>query len=211
MTHMANEGGDQAMASDAAGRVCGWVKADDPLYLAYHDTEWGVPLRDGRALFELLCLEGFQAGLSWLVVLRKRESFRRSFAGFDPALVARFGPDDVARILADPGVVRSRAKIEATIHAARLYQEMEAAGTPFADFIWAACDGRPVQNAWRDFRDAPTSTPASHALSARLRARGFKFCGPVITYAYMQAAGLVNDHETSCPRYEAVRAMGEAL
>jgi DNA-3-methyladenine glycosylase I len=190
---------------------CGWVTRGDALYEIYHDAEWGVPLADPRALFELLMLEGFQAGLSWITILRKRAAFRAAFAGFEPVRIAAFGAADVERLLADPGIVRSRAKIEAVIAGARLYEDMRASGENFAHFIWNVVDGRPVQNEWASFRDAPTSTPASEALSKALKAQGFKFCGPVICYAYMQAAGLVNDHETGCPRYEPVRTMGRAF
>jgi DNA-3-methyladenine glycosylase I len=193
------------------GGRCGWVDPRDPLYVAYHDEEWGVPLLDERALWELLCLEGFQAGLAWITVLRKREAFRKAFAGFDPSVVAGFGEADVERLLADSGIVRSRAKIEATIASARIQQELVAAGGGLVRLVWDVVDGRPVQNALAGFRDAPVATPASETLSKRLKLKGFKFCGPVIAYAFMQAAGLVNDHETGCPRHEPVRALGEAM
>lgn len=190
---------------------CGWVTPGDGLYEAYHDAEWGVPVADDRALYELLMLEGFQAGLAWITVLRKRDGFRTAFDGFDPARVATYGESDIVRLLANPGIVRSRAKIEAVIAGARIVCEMSARGERLSHLIWGFVDGRPVQNAWRSFRDAPTSTPASEALSRELKRRGFKFCGPVICYAYMQAAGLVNDHETGCPRHAPVRALGEAF
>jgi DNA-3-methyladenine glycosylase I len=188
---------------------CGWVNEADAAYVAYHDEEWGVPLRDDRALWELLMLEGFQAGLSWITILRKRPAFRLAFAGFEPARVAKFGQFEITTLLENPDIVRSRAKIEATIHAARVFEEMRASGRSFADFVWDAVDGMPVQNTWRSFRDAPVKTSASETLSKRLKDKGFKFCGPVITYAYMQAAGLVNDHEVTCPRFEIVRAMSK--
>jgi DNA-3-methyladenine glycosylase I len=187
---------------------CGWVNENDALYCHYHDTEWGVPVRDDRALWELLILECFQAGLSWITILRKREAFRRAFAGFDPAIVAQFDESDITRLLADEGIVRSRLKIEAVISAAQIYQDMKAQGESFAEFVWDGANVAPVQNAWTHYRDAPVSTPASEALSKRLKARGFKFCGPVICLAYMQAAGMVNDHEVGCPRYRPVAAMG---
>ncbi len=193
------------------GARCGWVLPGDGLYEAYHDTEWGVPLKDDHALYELLMLEGFQAGLAWITVLRKRAAFRAAFDGFDPAKVAAYGDADIARLLADPGIVRSRAKIEAVIAAARIVCEMEARGERLSHLIWGFVDGRPIQNAWRSYRDAPASTPISEALSKELKRRGFKFCGPVIAYAFMQAAGLVNDHETSCPRHAPCRALGEAF
>jgi DNA-3-methyladenine glycosylase I len=187
---------------------CGWVDERDPLYVHYHDTEWGVPLRDERALWELLSLEGFQAGLSWITVLRKRAAFRAAFAGFEPSHVARFGEADVARLMADPGIVRARAKIEATIAGARIVETMRAADLSLTDVVWETVEGKPVQNAWRHYRDAPTSTPQSERLSKRLKGLGFKFCGPVITYAFMQAAGLVNDHEVGCPCHAPVAALG---
>jgi DNA-3-methyladenine glycosylase I len=190
---------------------CGWVNQADELYCEYHDTEWGVPLFDSRALWELSVLESFQAGLAWITVLRKREAFRAAFAGFDPHKVAAFGDEDVARLMRDASIVRSSAKIKAAIHSARDWCELEASGRGFVPFVWDAVDGRPVQNAWKSFRDAPVQTEASGLLSARLKARGWKFFGPVIAYAFMQAAGLVNDHEVTCPRYEPTRALGECL
>lgn len=183
---------------------CGWVLENDALYCHYHDTEWGVPVRDDRTLWELLCLECFQAGLSWITILRKRDAFRAAFAGFDPARVAEFDEDDVARLLQDEGIVRSRLKIEAVIDSARIYNHMMANGEGFAEFVWGGANVVPVQNTWKSYRDAPTKTPASEALSKRLKAKGFKFCGPVICLAYMQAAGMVNDHELGCPRYQPV-------
>jgi DNA-3-methyladenine glycosylase I len=190
---------------------CGWVNEREPDYVAYHDHEWGVPLTDGRTLWELSVLEGFQAGLAWITVLKKRPAFRAAFAGFDPAVVAGFGEADIQRLLGDAGIVRSRAKIEAAITSARVYLELEAAGPGFAATIWDVVDGRPVQNAWKSYRDAPVETDRSRMLAALLRQRGVRFFGPVIAYAFMQAAGLVNDHETACPRYEPVRALGEAM
>jgi DNA-3-methyladenine glycosylase I len=187
---------------------CGWVNDSDETYCHYHDTEWGVPVRDNRALWELLCLESFQAGLSWITILRKRDAFRIAFAQFDPAIVAKFDERDIARLLADEGIVRSRAKIEAVIQAAKIYQDMAAQGESFSEFVWGDADMVPVQNAWTSYRDAPVSTPASEALSKRLKAKGFKFCGPVICLAFMQAAGMINDHEVGCPRYQIVKAMG---
>jgi DNA-3-methyladenine glycosylase I len=187
---------------------CGWVNESDEVYCHYHDTEWGVPVRDDRALWELLCLESFQAGLSWITILRKRDAFRTAFADFNPALVAKFDQSDIERLLADTGIVRSRLKIESVIAAAKIFQDMKSKGENFAEFVWGGKDVAPVQTAWESYRDAPVSTPASEALSQRLKAKGFKFCGPVICLAYMQAAGMVNDHEVGCPRYEAVAAMG---
>lgn len=190
---------------------CGWVTAGDADYEAYHDHEWGVPLTDSRTLWELSVLEGFQAGLAWITILRKRAAFRAAFAGFDPVQVAAFGEADIQRLLGDAGIVRSRAKIEATIRSARVFLELEAAGPGFAGLVWDVVDGRPIQNCWTSFRDAPVETEQSRMLSALLRQRGIRFFGPVIAYAFMQAAGLVNDHETGCPRHEPVRALGEAM
>jgi DNA-3-methyladenine glycosylase I len=190
---------------------CGWVNINEPDYVDYHDEEWGVPLTDGRALWELSVLEGFQAGLAWITILKKRPAFREAFGGFDPQTVAAFGESDITRLLANPGIVRSRAKIEAAITSARAYLELEAAGPGFSAFVWDIVDGRPVQNAWASYRDAPVQTPASQLLSQRLKQRGIRFFGPVIAYAFMQAAGLVNDHEVGCPRHAPVRAIGEAL
>nr|WP_249680732.1 DNA-3-methyladenine glycosylase I [Roseococcus pinisoli] len=163
----------------------------------YHDAEWGVPVRDSRALWELLNLEGAQAGLAWITVLRKREGYRRAFAGFDPEKVAAFGPADVERLMGDAGIIRARAKIEATIGNARAYLAMQAAGEDFADFAWSMVGGAPLKG---DGVTVPASTPLSEAMSKALKKRGFKFVGPVIAYSWMQAAGMVNDHGASCFR-----------
>jgi len=184
----------------AEGR-CPWC-GDDPLYVAYHDEEWGVPEWNSRALWEKLILDGFQAGLSWITILRKRDSFREAFEGFDPVRVARFGEADVARILADPGVVRHRGKIEAAIGNARAWEALEAEGG-FDRFLWGFLDGRPVQNAFASMAEIPAETPLSREMSKALKARGFKFCGPTIVYAFMQAVGMVNDHLAACPRHAA--------
>jgi DNA-3-methyladenine glycosylase I len=187
-----------------AGR-CDWC-GDDPLYVAYHDAEWGVPERDGRALWEKLVLDGFQAGLSWITILRKRDAFREAFDGFDPQVIAAWGEADVARLLGNPGIVRHRGKIEATIQNARAYLEIEGR-EGFADFVWSYVDGVPVQNRFRAQADVPAKTALSAWLSADLRRAGFRFCGPTIVYAWMEATGLVNDHLVTCPRHEAVAAM----
>jgi DNA-3-methyladenine glycosylase I len=187
-----------------AGR-CDWC-GDDPLYVAYHDAEWGVPERDGRALWEKLILDGFQAGLSWITILRKRDAFREAFDGFDPQVIAAWGEADVARLLGNPGIVRHRGKIEATIQNARAYLEIEGR-EGFADFVWSYVDGVPVQNRFRAQADVPAKTALSAWLSADLRRAGFRFCGPTIVYAWMEATGLVNDHLVTCPRHEAVAAM----
>ena len=188
--------------SDARCTWCG----DDPLYVAYHDVEWGVPERDSRALWEKLILDGFQAGLSWIVILRKREAFRAAFRGFDPVEIAGWGEKEVARLLADPGIVRHRGKIEAAIGNARAWLELEAGGG-FDGFLWDRVDGRPIQNAFSSDAEVPAETPLSAAISRDLRAAGFRFCGPVIVYAFMQATGMVNDHLTGCPRHAAVAAL----
>jgi DNA-3-methyladenine glycosylase I len=192
-----------------SGPRCGWVQpADDALYCAYHDEEWGVPERDPRALYEKLMLDGMQAGLAWITILRKRETLRAAFRDFAPEKIARFGDKDIARLLADPGIIRSRAKIDATIAGARIWLDMSEAGEDFSAYLWGFVDGRPMQNGWKHFRDAPTQTDLSAAISKDLKRRGFKFVGPTIVYAFMQAVGMVNDHEVTCPRWAAVKAMG---
>lgn len=175
---------------------CGWCK-DDPTYIAYHDLEWGKPLQDSRALWELLSLEGFQAGLSWITILRRREAFRAAFAGFDPDVIATWGEPDVLRLLADPGIIRHRGKIEATITNARAWQVCEAQ-QGFAALIWGYVGATPLQGNRATLAEVPAQTPLSVRMSNDLKRRGFKFCGPTITYAFMQAAGLVNDHVTTC-------------
>ena len=180
---------------------CRWA-GSDPLMQAYHDSEWGVPERDSRALWEKLMLDGFQAGLAWITILRKRDAFRRAFLNFDPERVARFGEADVARLLADPGIVRSRAKIEATVGGARAWLAMRDKGEDFADFAWSFVGGQPLVG---DGIDLPAQTPLSAEISKALKARGFKFVGPTIVYAWMQATGLVDDHERGCFRKGAAR------
>jgi len=184
---------------------CAWALGGDPEYLAYHDREWGVPVRDERHLFELLILEGAQAGLSWLTILRRREGYRRAFAGFDPAAVAAFGPDDTARLLADPGIVRNRAKVAAAVDNARAVLALRAAGIALADHLWSFVAGRPLVNRFAALGEIPAQTDASRAMSRDLRARGFRFVGPTICYALMQSAGLVNDHEVGCFRWAEVQ------
>lgn len=181
-----------------AGERCDWC-GTDPLYVAYHDEEWGVPEWDGRALWEKLILDGFQAGLAWITILRKRENFRAAFEGFDPARIAAYGPSEVERILGDAGVVRHRGKIEATIGNARAFLDMGGAA-PFAEFVWSHVGGAPRVNAFASMADVPAETAESRALSKALKKSGFKFCGPTIVYAWMQACGVVNDHLTGCPR-----------
>jgi len=188
---------------------CGWANPADPLYLAYHDQEWGVPEYDSRALWEKLVLDGFQAGLAWITILRKREAFRRAFADFDPDAVARFGAPDRARLMADPGIVRSNAKIDAAIGGARRFIEMRERGEDFADFLWGFTGGAPIQNRWTAIGEVPAQTPLAAEMAKALKAKGFKFCGPVITYAFMQAVGMVNDHLTCCFRHSDVAGMAK--
>ena len=198
------------MSKGEATVRCAWrALAGDPLYEAYHDHEWGVPERDARALWEKLVLDGFQAGLSWTTILRKREAFRRAFAGFDPERVARFGEKERARLLADASIVRSPAKIDSAIRGARIWLDMRERGEDFSELIWGAVDGRMIQNAWRTEAEVPAQTPEAVALAKALKGKGFNFTGPVIVYAFMQAVGLVNDHVTGCFRHGPIRLMGE--
>lgn len=182
---------------------CGWVGTEQ-IYIDYHDTEWGVPEWDSRALWEKLVLDGFQAGLSWITILKKRENFRAAFEGFKPEVIAGWGEPEVARLLQDEGIIRHRGKIEATITNARAYLEVE----DFSDYCWSFVDGAPTQNRFETLADVPPQTPLSAAFSKDLKKRGFKFCGPTIVYAWMEACGLVNDHLTGCARHDPVRAMG---
>jgi DNA-3-methyladenine glycosylase I len=175
---------------------CTWAESD-PLLCAYHDQEWGVPEHDGRALWELLMLEGFQAGLAWITVLRKREAFRQAFHQFDPEIVARFSEGDVTRLLGDAGIIRSRAKIEATIKGAQIFLEMQGNGEDFSRFVWKLAGGKTILN---KTGSVPAKTALSEEISAVLKKRGFKFVGPVIVYAWMQASGIVNDHDPRCFR-----------
>jgi DNA-3-methyladenine glycosylase I len=187
---------------------CAWAGSGDALYTPYHDEEWGVPERDSRALWEKLVLDGFQAGLAWITILRKREAFRAAFKGFDPDVVARFGAADRARLMADAGIVRSNAKIDGAIDGARRYLDMREKGEDFAAFIWSFTGGKPVQNHWTSIAEVPAQTPIAVDMSKALKAKGFKFCGPVIVYAFMQATGVVNDHVTSCFRHEPISRLG---
>ena len=196
-----------AMTSDPIR--CGWRgMAGDALYEAYHDEEWGVPEYDPRALWEKLVLDGFQAGLAWITILRKREAFRAAFDDFDPEKVARYGEADRARLMADAGIVRSNAKIDAAINGARIYLDMRDKGEDFSRFLWAFTDGKPIQNDFSEIGQVPAQTPVAVEMSKALKAKGFKFVGPVIVYAFMQATGLVNDHLTHCHRHAPIRAMG---
>ena len=186
---------------------CDWC-GDDPIYQAYHDTEWGVPEWDGRALWEKLVLDGFQAGLSWITILRKRDAFRKAFDRFDPARVANFTEAAVLRLLDDPSIVRHRGKIESAIKGAQVFLEMGGAQA-FSSYCWNWVDGRPIQNTWKTKAQVPAQTPLSTAFSKDLKKRGFNFCGPTIVYAWMQATGMVNDHQTDCHRYNACAALAD--
>ncbi len=196
-----------APAGQTIGR-CQWGSGPDARYRAYHDLEWGVPIRDERHLFELLILEGAQAGLSWSTILRKREGYRRAFADFDVASVAAFDGADVDRLLGDPGIVRNRAKVGAAIGNARATLALQAGGLTLVDHLWSFVGGVPVVNRFEGRAEIPAETDRSRAMSRDLRARGFRFVGPTICYALMQSAGLVNDHETACFRWAEVQSTG---
>ncbi len=189
------------IAKGADRQRCAWVRPDSPLYVAYHDREWGVPVHDDRTLFEFLILEGAQAGLSWETILRKRERYRTVFDGFDPEKVARYGARKVRALLADPGIVRNRLKIAAAVANAKAFLAVRDEFGSFDAYVWRFVGGAPKQNAWRAIRDVPTRTPESDALSKDLARRGFRFVGSTICYAFMQAVGLVNDHTTDCFRH----------
>ena len=194
--------------SDTDGR-CAWANPREPLYVAYHDEEWGVPEHDPRALWEKLVLDGFQAGLAWITILKKREAFRAAFANFDPEVVARYGEADRARLMADAGIVRSNAKIDAAIDGARRYLALRDAGEDFSGWLWSFVGGAPIQNHWTAIREVPAQTPEAVEMSKALKARGFKFVGPVIVYAFMQAVGMVNDHVVTCHRHAEVARLAE--
>ena len=181
---------------------CSWA-GTDPLYLSYHDEEWGVPMFDDRRLFEMLILEGAQAGLSWITILKKRENYRRAFDAFDPERIARYDERRIASLLTDPGIVRNRLKLQATVGNAKAYLAMADAGTSLSEYLWSYVDGTPIRNAWRSMNDVPVSTAVSDAMSKDLKRRGFRFVGSTICYAFMQAVGMVNDHVTACFRWDA--------
>jgi len=185
---------------------CEWVPAGDALYAAYHDEEWGLPSRDDRHLFEMLVLEGAQAGLSWSTILRKRDGYRRAFAGFEADRVARFGDADVARLMTDPGIVRNRLKIESALANARATLAMRDEFGSLAEYVWSFVGGAPIQNRWRTITEVPSETAESKAMSRDMKRRGFRFVGPTVCYAFMQAVGLVNDHTVDCDRYLEVQA-----
>jgi len=187
---------------------CPWPK-DDPLYVAYHDQEWGVPEYDDRALYEKLVLDGFQAGLSWITILRKRDNFRRAFDGFEPHKIACYTPKKVERLMQDAGIVRNRAKIEGAVLSAKAWLEVMEKGPGFSTLLWGFVDGHPKMNRFRSMKDVPAATDISQAMSKELSQRGFKFCGPTIVYAFMQAVGMVNDHLVTCHRHAACAKLGK--
>jgi DNA-3-methyladenine glycosylase I len=187
---------------------CPWSEGFE-LYRQYHDTEWGVPLYDDRALFELLILEGAQAGLSWSTVLKKREHYRLVFDGFNPELISRYDDQKVSELLADPGIIRNRAKVAAAIQNAKAFLAIKADVQTFSDFLWRFVDGKPIQNNWQTMADVPSKTVQSDAMSKALARAGFKFVGSTICYAFMQASGMVNDHLTSCPRHTEIKALSQ--
>ena len=186
---------------------CPWP-GSDPLYVSYHDEEWGVPERDDRALYEKLILDGFQAGLSWITILRKREAFRLAFDDFAPEKIASYDAEKLASLMQDAGIVRNRLKIEGTVTSARAWLDMMDKGPGFSAFLWDFVDGTPIVNRYKTMEDVPAETALSGAISKELKSRGFKFCGPTIVYAFMQATGLVNDHLTTCHRHAACAALG---
>ena len=186
---------------------CGWC-GTDPLYVAYHDTEWGVPEYDDRALFEKLILDGFQAGLSWITILRKRDNFRKAFDDFNPEKIARYTPRKIETLMQDAGIVRNRLKVEGTVLSARAYLEVMEKEDGFANLLWSHLNGRPKVNEFKTLKSVPAETPLSRTISKDLASRGFKFVGPTIVYAFMQAVGMVNDHLVSCHRHEACAKLG---
>jgi DNA-3-methyladenine glycosylase I len=188
---------------------CPWP-GSDPLYVAYHDEEWGVPERDDRALYEKLVLDGFQAGLSWITILRKREAFRRAFDRFEPEKIARYPQKKVVALMQDAGIVRNRMKIEGSISSARAWLDMMEAGPGFSAFLWDFVDGKPIVNRYKSMSQVPAETPLSRAISKELKSHGFKFCGPTIVYAFMQATGMVNDHLTTCHRHADLAGLGRS-
>jgi DNA-3-methyladenine glycosylase I len=187
---------------------CAWVNVADPIYAEYHDTEWGVPEYDSRALWEKLMLDGFQAGLAWITILRKRETMRAAFDGFEPDKIARYTDKDRERLMADPGIIRSKLKIAAAISNAQAYLDMRERGENFSEYLWGFVDGAPIQNRYEKLSDIPTDTPLSAKLSKDLKKRGFNFVGPVIVYAFMEAVGMVNDHEITCPQHAKCQRLG---
>jgi DNA-3-methyladenine glycosylase I len=184
-----------------------WWPGNDPLYIDYHDTDWGVPEQDDRALFEKLILDGFQAGLSWITILRRRESFRKAFDGFDPEIIARYGPEKIEALMQDSGIIRNRLKVESSVRSAQAYLDIMEKEGSFSGFIWQFTDGRMIINHHRSRADMIAESPESKAMSKALKARGFNFCGPTICYAFMQAVGMVNDHMADCFRHAECSAL----
>jgi DNA-3-methyladenine glycosylase I len=197
------------MSASADSKRCPWP-GNDPLYVAYHDEEWGVPEHDDRALYEKLVLDGFQAGLSWITILRKREAFRRAFDNFDPEKIARYPKRKIEALMRDRGIVRNRMKIEGAVASARAFIDMMEGGSGFSAYLWDFTDGQPIVNRHKTIASIPAETDLSRAISKDLKARGFKFCGPTIIYAFMQATGMVNDHLVACPRHAACEKLGRA-
>jgi DNA-3-methyladenine glycosylase I len=195
--------------TEAKLKRCPWP-GTDPLYIVYHDEEWGVPERDDRALYEKLVLDGFQAGLSWITILRKREAFRSAFDGFAPERIARFTSKEVDTLMRDEGIVRNRAKIEGAIASARAWLQMMEQGAGFGAYLWGFVDGKPIVNRYKTIAEVPAETELSRVIAKDLKSRGFKFCGPTIVYAFMQATGMVNDHLTICHRHAACARLGRA-
>ena len=192
------------MTAKTETQRCSWCTGSD-LMMAYHDEEWGVPERDDRALFEKLILDGFQAGLSWSTILNKRENFRRAFDGFQPEKIVRYTPKKLEKLMGDPGIIRNRSKIASSVTSARAFLDVMADGPgSFADLLWQFTDGAPIRNRWKTWKEIPAETAESKAMSKELKARGFRFCGPTICYAFMQAVGMVNDHVVTCFRHHEV-------
>ena len=187
---------------------CSWPGTTDPFYVEYHDTDWGVPEYDSQKLFEKLILDGFQAGLSWITILRKRDNFRKAFDNFDAKIIAKYDDEKLAELMQDAGIVRNKAKIKASVMNAQIYLDIEAE-QGFTKYLWDYVDGKPIQNKPKSMIDVPTSTPIAEALSKDLKKRGFKFCGPTIVYAFMQAVGMVNDHMVDCYRHEECRKLAK--
>ncbi|WP_154813669.1 DNA-3-methyladenine glycosylase I [Hellea balneolensis] len=190
---------------------CGWVPPTDPLYTHYHDTEWGRPIRDSKALFSKLIQDGQQAGLAWITILRKREEMLRAYDGFDPDKIIHYTDKDRERLLSNAGIIRSKLKVNATITNAHIFVKMrDEDGIDFSDYLWDFVGGSPIQNSWKDFKDAPVDSPESIAMSIELKKRGFKFVGPVILYAFMQAVGMINDHAVGCHAYKPCKDLGNS-
>ncbi len=188
-------------------RRCPWC-GTDPLYIHYHDTVWGRPEYDGLALFEKLCLDGQQAGLSWITILRKQDSYRQAYDDFDPQRIARYDDQKIEELLANPGIIRNRLKVQSIIRNARSFLQLKEQGTDFSDFLWSFVGGKPLQNRWQSFSDVPVTTAEAEAMSRALKKAGFNFVGPTIVYAFMQATGMVNDHLVDCPQHKACRQLG---